>query len=141
MYFYHAYGAFGAIKVLFSIIIMAEHNILGTRGEDLAVEFLKDKGHQIVERNWRLSGYEIDIISEDDEFIVFVEVKTRSSSQWGNPEQSIGKQRMRRMINGASHYLKLNNIDKPARFDIVAIIVSEKEKEIEHFEDAFLAFL
>jgi Holliday junction resolvase-like predicted endonuclease len=48
---------------------------------------------------------------------------------------------MRRMINGASNYLKLYNIDKPARFDIVAIIVSDEEKEIEHFEDAFLAFL
>ena len=120
---------------------MAKHNLLGTKGEDLAVEYLKDKGHNIIERNWRLSGYEIDIISEHQEFIVFVEVKTRSTSQWGNPEEAIGKQRMRRMINGASNYLKLNNIDKPARFDVVAIIASGEEKEIEYFEDAFLAFL
>ena len=120
---------------------MAKHNLLGTKGEDLAVEYLKEKGHNIIERNWRFSGYEIDIISEDQEFIVFVEVKTRSTSHWGNPEEAIGKQRMRRMINGASNYLKLNNIDRPARFDVVAIIVSDKEKEIEYFEAAFLAFL
>ena len=120
---------------------MAKHNLLGTKGEDLAVEYLKDKGHYIIERNWRFSGYEIDIISEDQEFIVFVEVKTRSTLHWGNPEEAIGKHRMRRMINGASNYLKLNNIDKPARFDIMAIVVSDEEKEIVHFEDAFLAFL
>ena len=141
MYFYYTYGAFSIYKVHFSKIEMAEHNLLGIKGEDLAVEYLKDKGHKIIERNWRLSGYEIDIISEHQEFIVFVEVKTRSTSQWGNPEEAIGKQRMRRMINGASNYLKLNNIDKPTRFDVVAIIVSDEEKEIEYFEDAFLAFL
>ena len=120
---------------------MAEHNLLGVKGEDLAVDFLKDRGHKIIERNWRLSGYEIDIISEHQEFIVFVEVKTRSTSHWGNPEEAIGRQRMRRMINGASNSLKLNNIDRPARFDVVAIIVSDKEKEIEYSEDAFMAFL
>ena len=62
-----------------------------------------------------------------------MEVKTRSSSQWGNPEEAIGRQRMRRMINGASNYLKLNNIDRPARFDVVAIIENDKEKDIEYF--------
>lgn len=141
MYFYHVYGTFSKFKVPFSDKVMAEHNLLGEKGEDLAVDFLKGKGHQIIERNWRFSGYEIDIITEVDEFIVFVEVKTRSSSEWGNPEDAIGKQRMRRMINGASNYLKLNCIDKPARFDVVSIVMYNKEKEIEYFEDAFLAFL
>lgn len=116
-------------------------NVLGIKGEDLAVDFLKRKGHRLIERNWRFSGYEIDIITEDEEFIVFVEVKTRSSSEWGNPEDAIGKSRMRRMINGANNYLKLNCIDKPARFDVVAIIMCSGKKEIEYFEDAFLAFL
>ena len=120
---------------------MAKHNLLGMKGEDLAVVYLRKKGHKIIERNWRLGGYEIDIITEHDEFIVFVEVKTRSTSHWGNPEEDISKQRMRRMINGASNYLKLNNIDKPTRFDVVAIIMGDKEKEIEYFEDAFMAFL
>ena len=116
-------------------------NVLGIKCEDLAVDFLKRKGHRLIERNCRFSGYEIDIITEDEEFIVFVEVKTRSSSEWGNPEDAIGKSRMRRMINGANNYLKLNCIDKPARFDVVAIIMCSGKKEIEYFEDAFLAFL
>lgn len=141
MYFYHVYRAFSIFKVFIYENAMAKHNLLGAKGEDLAAEYLRDKGHIIIERNWRFSGYEVDIISEDHEFIVFVEVKTRSTSHWGNPEEAIGKQRMRRMINGASNYLKLNNIDRPARFDIVAIIIDGEEKEIEYFEDAFLAFL
>lgn len=120
---------------------MAEHNLLGIKGEDMAVEYLKENGHRIIQRNWRFSGYEIDIISEHQEYIVFVEVKTRSTSNWGDPEESIGIQRMRRMINGASNYLKLNSIDKPARFDILAIVMCNEEKKIEHIEDAFMAFL
>lgn len=134
-------GLLAYLKLLFLEIAMAEHNLLGIKGEDMAVEYLKENGHRIIQRNWRFSGYEIDIISEHQEYIVFVEVKTRSTSNWGNPEEAIGRQRMRRMINGASNYLKLNSIDKPARFDILAIVMCNEEKKIEHIEDAFMAFL
>lgn len=120
---------------------MAEHNILGKKGEDKAVAYLETKGYRIVERNWTFHGYEIDIIAEDEDFIVFTEVKTRATDEWGNPEDAIGRQRMRRMINSASHYLKINWIDKPARFDIISIIWNEGKAELEHFENAFMAFL
>lgn len=119
---------------------MAEHNILGIKGEEKAESFLKSLGHQIVERNWTLNGYEIDIISVVDEFIVFTEVKTRGSAHWGNPEEAVGKQRMRRMINAASQYLKINQIDLPARFDIISIVWNNRKCDLEHFEDAFMAF-
>ena len=120
---------------------MAEHNELGRKGEEAAVTFLKKKGHRIVERNWSFSGYEIDIISEDKEFIVFVEVKTRTSSVWGNPGDAVDERRMRRMIRSASHYLKINGIDKPARFDIVTLVGNERHFELDHVEDAYLSFL
>lgn len=120
---------------------MAEHNDLGWKGEDAAVAYLKKKGHCIVERNWSFSGYEIDIVSEHEEFIVFVEVKTRTSPEWGDPSDAVGEQRMRRMVRAASHYLKKNRIDKPARFDIVAVIWNDRQFELEHIEDAFLPFL
>ena len=120
---------------------MAKHNELGRKGEEAAVNCLKRKGHRVLERNWSFSGYEIDIISEYEEFIVFVEVKTRSSVEWGNPENAVTEQRMRRMIRAASHYLKINHIDKPARFDIVTVIGKEQNFEQEHIEDAFLPFL
>ncbi|MDD2247598.1 MULTISPECIES: YraN family protein [Proteiniphilum] len=122
-------------------IKMAEHNELGWKGEDAAVNYLKSKGHRIVKRNWKCHGYEVDIISEEGEYIVFVEVKTRTSTEWGNPEDSIGKHRMRRMIQAAGIYLKMNCIDKPARFDIVAVVWNKQQFELEHIEDAFLPFL
>lgn len=120
---------------------MAEHNKLGRKGEEAAVAYLKKKGHHVVERNWSFSGYEIDIVSEYEEFIVFVEVKTRTSAEWGDPWDAVTEHRMRRMIRGASHYLKKNRIDKPARFDIIAVIWNRQQFELEHIEDAFLPFL
>lgn len=120
---------------------MADHNELGSKGEDKAVDFLETNGYRIVERNWTFHGYEIDIIAEDSEFIVFTEVKTRATNYWGDPEDAVDKQRMRRMINSASHYLKINRIDKPARFDIISIIWNEGKPKLDHFEDAFMAFL
>ncbi len=120
---------------------MAEHNELGRKGEEAAVDFLRKKGHRIVERNWSFSGYEIDIISAHEGFIVFVEVKTRTSVEWGDPEDFIGEHRMRRMIRAASHYLKKNRIDKPARFDIVSVTGNDRQFALEHIEDAFLPFL
>lgn len=120
---------------------MAEHNVLGRKGEDAAVECLKNKGHRIVERNWSFAGYEIDIVTEHEQFIVFVEVKTRTSTAWGNPSDAVTIQRMRRMIRGASHYLKTHGIDKPARFDIISVIWNNHQFSLEHVEDAFLPFL
>lgn len=120
---------------------MAEHNELGRKGEDAAVAYLEKKGHRIVERNWSFSGYEIDIVSEHEEFIVFAEVKTRTSTLWGDPGDAVNEYRMRRMIRAASHYLKKNRIDKPARFDVITVIWSKRKFELEHIEDAFLPFL
>ena len=120
---------------------MAEHNELGRKGEEAAVAYLKKKGYRIVKRNWSFSGYEIDIVSEEGDFIVFVEVKTRTSDVWGDPGDAVTEHRMRRMIRAASHYLKIYRIDKPARFDIVTVIGNERHFELEHIEDAFLPFL
>lgn len=120
---------------------MAEHNELGRKGEKVAADFLQSKGYRIVERNWCFAGYEIDIVSEFEEFIVFVEVKTRMSTEWGSPQDAVNMRRMQRMIRAASHYLKKNRIDKPARFDIIGIIGEGNHFEVEHIEDAFLPFL
>ena len=120
---------------------MAEHNELGKKGEEEAARLLKSKGHRIIERNWKLFGYEIDIVSEHEEFIVFTEVKTRSGMRWGNPEEAIGRGRMKRLIAAADIYLKGKEIDKPARFDVVAVVWDGVKFDCEYFEDAFMAFL
>ena len=120
---------------------MAQHNELGKKGEDEAVKYLKSKDYGIVSRNWNFHGYEVDIIAENEEFIVFVEVKTRTSAQWGNPEDFVGKSRMRRMVDAADHYLIEKDIDKPARFDIIGLVWDGKRFELEHIDDAFMPFL
>ena len=120
---------------------MAQHNELGKKGEEEAARYLKSKDYRIICRNWNFHGYEIDIIAENEEFIVFVEVKTRTSAQWGNPEDFVGKSRMRRMVDAADHYLIENDIDKPSRFDIIGMVWDGKHFELEHIDDAFLPFL
>lgn len=117
---------------------MAEHNDLGKRGEDEAVKLLRQKGYEIIERNWVYEKYEIDIIARDEEFIVFVEVKTRSSNQWGNPEEAISKGKIKRTVEAADFYLNEHDIELPARFDVIAAIWTGKSFDIEHIDDAFL---
>lgn len=117
---------------------MAVHNELGKEGENIACQYLEKKGYSIIERNWRYDRHEIDIIVENDNFIVFVEVKTRTSTQWGNPEDFISKSQMKRIVLAADFYLKEYNIDKDARFDVISIVKSKDNSEIEHIDDAFL---
>lgn len=119
---------------------MAEHNDIGRRGEEEATRLLASKGYHILERNWRFYGYEIDIVAQNSEYIIFVEVKTRTSAQWGNPEDFVGKSRMRRMVEAAHHYLIENNRLEQARFDIIGAVWNGNTFEMEHIEDAFLAF-
>ncbi len=118
---------------------MAGHNELGKKGEDAAVRYLRQKGYEILERNWVYERYEIDIIARDEKFIVFAEVKTRSSSQWGNPEEAVSKGKIKRIVEAADFYLNENDIDSPARFDIIAVIWDGQKFEIDHIDDAFLA--
>lgn len=118
---------------------MALHNDLGKKGEDLAENHLRKNGYRIIQRNWGAEKYEIDIIASDSEFIVFVEVKTRSSDQWGKPEDAVSKTKIKRIVEAADFYLKANDIEKPARFDIITVVINNKTIEIDHIEDAFWA--
>lgn len=118
---------------------MAEHNDLGKKGEDTAEHYLRQRNYEILERNWLYEKYEIDIIARNEEYIVFVEVKTRSSSQWGNPEEAVSKGKIKRIVEAADFYLREYDIDLPARFDVVAAIWNGEKFEIEHIDDAFLA--
>ena len=121
---------------------MAEHNDLGKKGEDEAVRYLRSKGYKIVRRNWRYQGLEIDIVAEDANFLVFIEVKTRTSASFGNPEDFVGKSRMRRMVEAADFFIHQQpDSNKPPRFDIIGLLWDGKTFSIEHIDDAFLPFL
>lgn len=116
---------------------MAEHNELGKRGEAIARHFLKAKGFVILETNWRHEKDEIDIIARDGDELVVVEVKTRSTNIFGEPEEAVGDQKEEFLIRATDAYLFENDLDIDTRFDIVSIILNEKEQKINHIVDAF----
>ena len=109
----------------------------GKKGEDLAVLYLENKGYQIRERNFRSGRKEIDIIVEKDTILIFVEVKFRTSISFGYPEQTLQTAQEERIISAAQDYVFKIDWEGDIRFDIIAILESKKNKEIEHFEDAF----
>lgn len=118
---------------------MANHNQLGKKGEQIAVKYLKEKGYQIMATNWHEHKFEIDIIAIDKDEIVFVEVKTRSSSLFGNPEESVTIKKQAHLIDGADYYLQKNEINLEARFDIISLVKTSKIFNLKHIKDAFSA--
>lgn len=116
---------------------MASHNDLGKQGEDAAVEFLQNKGHEILVRNFRHSRAEIDIISREKGIVVFSEVKTRSTNRFGFPEEFVTKEKVLLMKEAAEEFLYRNKLETEVRFDILSVIISEKGVNIKHIEDAY----
>lgn len=112
--------------------------ITGRKGETIAVAFLKKTGYQIVETNYRCPLGEIDIIARDQDDLVFVEVKTRKSTALGYPEQAVGVTKQKKMSRLALWYLERNKMhDATARFDVVAVTMSQSEPEIRLIKNAF----
>ncbi len=116
---------------------MADHNDLGKQGEELAVAFLKKQNYKILATNWRFGKEEIDIIACDKNEIVFAEVKTRGSQAFGAPETFVSNAKQRFIINAADAYLKKNDVDLEARFDVISVIIKNTEPEINHIISAF----
>lgn len=116
---------------------MAAHNCLGQVGEKLAADYLADRGYTIRHRNWRAGRNELDIVAEKDGALVVAEVKTRRSDAFGEPYEAVDERKMRSMVTATDAYLRQFELDLNVRFDIIAIIGSEKEHRIEHIENAF----
>lgn len=114
---------------------------LGKEGEQVAAQFLKSKKLSIREINFRCSAGEIDIIAEDEEVIVFVEVKTRSGESYGLPEEAVNYYKQKKLIQLAKYYLQKEQLhNKRCRFDVISIIMrNNKVEKIGHFVDAFSA--
>ena len=118
-------------------------NKSGKYGEDLAVDFLIHKGYRILDRNWRgVKGFkcpEIDIIAEKHNEIIFIEVKTSSTSKFGPPEHWITLKKRQRLAKGAEAYLSQNQCQNSGcRFDVIAIDRQRKPPDINHIINAFL---
>ena len=117
---------------------MADHNDLGKLGEELAVNYLTGKGYKILERNWHNIHKEIDIIAKDGKFLVIVEVKTRQSDEYGEPDIAVTRKKQRMLIAAANAYITRKGLDMETRFDIISIVFREEIPIISHIEDAFL---
>ena len=116
---------------------MDDPHKLGQDGEDTAAVYLKKNGYRILHRNWRSGKKELDIVAENKDFIVFVEVKTRSKDFASDPRITIPKEKQRLLLYAAEAYIQRYNINKESRFDVVTIVTNGKTEEIEHIEDAF----
>lgn len=112
---------------------------LGRRGEDAAARFLDRLGYEIVERNWTCAAGEADIIARDGDSVVFVEVKTRSSCDYGMPAEAVDEAKRDRYERIAALFLQgFDVVDVPVRFDIVSIVaISPDRAMIRHHINAF----
>lgn len=116
---------------------MADHNELGKLGEDLAVDYLIGKGYKLLSRNYRFAHLELDIITEQDNRIVVVEVKTRQSDYLTDPTELLSKKKQADIIRAADNYINEHKIDLECRFDLIIIVLNSSQKDIQHIEDAF----
>ena len=112
---------------------------LGRRGEAAAARYLKLIGYEILERNWLCPAGEADIIAREDETLVFVEVKTRTSLKKGFPSEAVDEAKRSRYERIAAWYLRESDlVDIPVRFDVVdLLVVSEDRAMIKHYVNAF----
>lgn len=118
---------------------------IGGQGEEIAAAFLKNKGYRILDRNYRFSREEIDIVAflpseqyEDGGELVFVEVKTRRNHDFGRPEEAVTESKQEAIFRTAEAYLQERKlIGSPSRFDVIAITMEGNEPHVVHFENAF----
>lgn len=119
---------------------MAEHNELGKKGEELAVDFLLKEGYEVLETNWIFQKAEIDILARKGNVLTVVEVKTRSSLDFGLPQDFVTPKKIKLMVKAVDEYININDIDAEARFDIISIFNNKGNFVIEHIVDAFFYF-
>ncbi|MBL3654559.1 YraN family protein [Fulvivirga sediminis] len=107
----------------------------GREGEDAAVNYLICKGYEILERNYRYRRSEVDIIVKKDDIVIFVEVKTKSSTAYGYPEEAVNHIKVKKVTEAADHFTYERGWQKDIRFDIISY--NNITKKIDHFIDAF----
>lgn len=119
---------------------MAEHNELGKKGEQLAIDFLIKNDYKILEKNYRYLKAEVDVIAQKENILVAVEVKTRSTNYFEEPQDAVKSKKIKLLVSAMDYYVVQRDLDVEVRFDIIAIIHQNKTTKIEHLKDAFLHF-
>lgn len=120
---------------------MHQKQIIGKQGEAVAKKYLENKGYKIIDEHYCLKGGEIDLIAKQGEFLVFVEVKARTSDEFGLPEEAVNYFKQKSLAKAIKYYLWKNKItNKNIRFDVIGIKLNGNENpEINHFENVELA--
>jgi putative endonuclease len=119
---------------------MSKNIETGSEGERLAYDFLVKLGYKILEKNWRSGKAEVDLIAQHNNTLIFVEVKTRSTNFFAQPEASVDAHKQKMLAKAAGDYLEQNNLTGEIRFDVISIILKEPDNEVVHFEDAFFPY-
>ena len=111
---------------------------LGSKGEELAADLLRNNGYKILYQNYKTKLGEIDIIARDKDIICFIEVKTRSSDRFGFGSEAVSRIKQRQIAKSALYFLKEKRLlDKRARFDVVSLDCSSEEPKLDLIKDAF----
>jgi putative endonuclease len=117
---------------------MAKHNDLGKQGERLALDFLLNKGYEILEENWVHGKAEVDLIAYIHKQIIFVEVKTRTSIAFGFPEEFVDSTKEKMLQFAADEYIEIMDHQGEIRFDIISVLFDKNNNTtITHIKDAF----
>ena len=112
---------------------MYKPHILGKTGEDIAVEYLIEKNYKIIERNFYCKNGEIDIIALKDNYLIFIEVKTRSSTEYGLPSEAVTKKKLESLYKTAKYYVYTRNLqDEFIRFDVIEVYCKNSKYEVNH---------
>ncbi len=119
---------------------MARHNELGKEGEELAVAHLLKNNYKIVARNFIYQKAEVDIIARKGDILAVVEVKTRSTPDFGDPQDFVKQKKIRLLVKAIDFFVNEHKLDVDVRFDIIGIIKNKAGTRVEHLEDAFLHF-
>lgn len=121
-----------------TLTYMARHNIIGREGEKYAADYLEEQGYVILDRNWMCGHKDLDIVAVKDGTLVFVEVKTRTGMEWGDPEDSVTDKKIRNIVHAADAYIRYRCLDMDVRFDIISIIMDDTGYyRVEHIKEAF----
>jgi putative endonuclease len=110
---------------------------LGKTGEDESIEFLINRGYEIMEKNWNIQHKEIDIIAKIDNTVVFFEVKTRSTNLFHEPKEAVNYKKRKNLLFAAQAYIRAKRIEEDVRFDILSIVYKNNIAKIEHITNAF----
>jgi putative endonuclease len=116
---------------------MSKSYDLGRKGEALAAEYLESKGVKILERNFRAGKAEIDIIALDKGILAIIEVKTRQTRYFGEPEQWVTPAKQRLLVKAANAFIKYKHFRGEVRFDVISVVAWDEKTEISHIPDAF----